>query len=156
MVLLQEYALEIAVGILALCYITTTLVLGLRLRNYKKLCQLIQGGSAEDHILALERRTSRQAEDIKQLASQLHSIKQQLREYPHIWHLSRYNAFRDTGGDLSFSLAIINDVGNGFVLSSIHGREESRTYAKPVEGGKSAYNLSAEEKEALKRALSQA
>jgi len=65
----------------------------------------------------------------------------------------RFNAFQDTGSDLSFALAFLDAHGNGMVLSSIYGREESRTYAKPIEDGKSSYQLSVEEKDAISRAL---
>lgn len=153
MELVLDNALEIVVGILAFCYVLTTLVLGFRLRSYKKLCRFAQGRSVEDYILALEQRTKRQAKAIKQLSSQVQAVKELLQEYPHIWSLSRYNAFKDTGGDLSFSLALLNDGGNGFILSGIHGREESRTYVKPVAAGKSSYTLSDEEQRVLEKAL---
>lgn len=61
----------------------------------------------------------------------------------------RYDAFGDMGGRLSFSAAIIDDAGDGVVLSSIHARGESRTYAKGVVGGKSDTTLTPEEQQAL-------
>lgn len=64
----------------------------------------------------------------------------------------RYDAFNDIGGQLSFSLALLNAEGDGFVISSINGRAESRIYAKTVLNG-DAGNLSDEEKEAVKKAL---
>ena len=64
----------------------------------------------------------------------------------------RFNAFQDTGSDLSFAVAYLDAQKNGVVISSIYGREETRTYAKPLENGQSAYPLSAEEKEAITRA----
>ncbi len=64
----------------------------------------------------------------------------------------RYNAFGDIGSDLSFSLAMLDDQQNGVVVTSIYGREESRIFAKPVEGGKSVYNLSEEELAAIRKA----
>ena len=63
--------------------------------------------------------------------------------------LMRYNAFADTGSDLSYSLSLLDENNNGVVLSSIYGREDNRTYAKPIENGKSTYNLSEEEKKVL-------
>jgi hypothetical protein len=66
--------------------------------------------------------------------------------------LVRYNAFQNTGSDLSFSLAFLDENRDGVVLSTIYGREESRTYAKPVQGGSSTYHLSAEEEKALRQA----
>lgn len=64
----------------------------------------------------------------------------------------RFNAFQDTGSDLSFAVALLDAGENGLVISSIYGREESRTYAKPVRDGKSPYQLSGEEQEAIRRA----
>jgi hypothetical protein len=67
--------------------------------------------------------------------------------------LLRYDAFEDVGGRLSFSCALLDDGGNGVVLTSINGRQETRVYAKPVQQGMSSYNLSLEEEEAIRRAL---
>lgn len=61
----------------------------------------------------------------------------------------RYDAFGDMGGHLSWSLALLDDGGNGVVLTSIHGRSEARTYAKNVAGWKSEQQLSPEEEEAV-------
>ena len=61
----------------------------------------------------------------------------------------RYDAFGDMGGRLSFSAAVVDDRGDGFVLSSIHARGESRTYAKGVVGGTSDATLTPEEQQAL-------
>jgi len=65
----------------------------------------------------------------------------------------RYNPFHDTGGDMSFSFALLDLEDNGIVLTSIHGRQADRVYAKPIIKGKSTHNLSAEELEAIKKAL---
>lgn len=65
----------------------------------------------------------------------------------------RYNAFKDTGSDLSFALAMLDDKNNGVVLNGIYSREMSNIYAKPVENGKSNYTLSEEEKMAIDKAI---
>jgi Protein of unknown function (DUF4446) len=67
--------------------------------------------------------------------------------------LLRYDAFEDVGGRLSFSCAMLDEQGNGVVLTSINGRQETRVYAKPVTAGTSSHNLSLEEEEAIRRAL---
>lgn len=64
----------------------------------------------------------------------------------------RFNAFQETGSDLSFAVAFLDAEKNGVVISSIYGREESRTYAKPLEAGQSSYPLGSEEQEAIRRA----
>jgi len=65
----------------------------------------------------------------------------------------RFNPFSDTGGDLSFAVALLDYQNNGVVLSSLHSREGTRIYAKPILNGQSKYNLSEEEQEALKKAM---
>ncbi len=67
--------------------------------------------------------------------------------------LVRYDAFEDVGGRLSFSCALLDDGGNGVVVTSINGRQDTRVYAKPIVGGKSGYNLSVEEDEAIRQAM---
>jgi len=65
----------------------------------------------------------------------------------------RYNPFEDTGGNQSFVLALLDADGDGIVLTSLHTRQATRLYAKPVRGGKSDASLSEEEVEALGIAL---
>ena len=61
----------------------------------------------------------------------------------------RYDAFGDMGGHLSWSLALLDDAGNGMVLTSIHGRSDSRTYAKNIRHWTCEQQLSPEESEAI-------
>ena len=67
--------------------------------------------------------------------------------------LLRYDAFEDVGGRLSFSCALLDEHGTGVVLTSINGRQETRVYAKPVTESNSTYNLSMEEAEAIRQAM---
>jgi hypothetical protein len=64
----------------------------------------------------------------------------------------RYDAFTDTGGQLSWSMALLDDSGSGVVVSSIQGRNESRTYAKNVAAWASETQLSPEEEDAIANA----
>jgi Protein of unknown function (DUF4446) len=66
----------------------------------------------------------------------------------------RYDALHEMSGQLSFSLALLNAVGDGVVLSSINGRAETRTYAKPVLNGKAVQALSPEEMRVVQAARS--
>lgn len=65
----------------------------------------------------------------------------------------RYNPFADTGGDQSFAIALLDSLGNGVVLSSLHSRTDTRVFAKAVQSGRSKYQLSDEEQDAIKKAL---
>ncbi|MEV4159233.1 DUF4446 family protein [Nonomuraea dietziae] len=64
----------------------------------------------------------------------------------------RYDALAEMTGRLSFSVAMINGLGDGIVLTSINGRSETRTYVRPVVGGKGQQQLSPEEEEAVRAA----
>lgn len=61
----------------------------------------------------------------------------------------RFNPFDDTGGDQSFALCVTDASGNGFVMSCLHRRLESKIYAKPLAGWQSKYSLSDEERQAI-------
>jgi hypothetical protein len=69
--------------------------------------------------------------------------------------LVRYDAFGDHGGRLSFSLALLDDVGDGVTLTSIAGRSETRVYAKGVSAGEGDRELSPEETQAVRAAMRQ-
>lgn len=64
----------------------------------------------------------------------------------------RYDAFDDMGGALSFSAALLDETGDGVVVSAINGRSETRCYAKSIRGGTSEHSLTAEEQEAIAQA----
>lgn len=64
----------------------------------------------------------------------------------------RYNAFRDVGSDLSFSVALLDDTSSGVVISGIYSRETSTTYAKKIINGQSKHVLSKEELQAITEA----
>lgn len=66
--------------------------------------------------------------------------------------LVRYDAFPEVGGRLSFSAALLNEKGDGLVLTSINGRSDSRVYAKPIIDRLSSFSLSEEEEKAITEA----
>ena len=68
----------------------------------------------------------------------------------------RFNPFADTGGDQSFAIALLDAEGNGVVLSSLHGRADTRIFAKQVQAGRSKHALSDEEQDAIRKALAPA
>ncbi|MDQ4085852.1 MAG: DUF4446 family protein [Actinomycetota bacterium] len=95
---------------------------------------------------------SRLPTDVRGLRAEVEALRQENAEA--LRHLSvvRYDAFGDMGGHLSWSAAVLDDNGNGVVLTSIHGRSESRTYAKNVADWSSDQSLSPEEDEAINAA----
>lgn len=65
----------------------------------------------------------------------------------------KYDAFNEMGGKLSFSLCLLDEKDNGFVMNSMHSREGCYTYVKEIVAGKSYIDLGDEEKKALDKAL---
>lgn len=94
--------------------------------------------------------------DIRQISADLQVLADAFRGTLQRFAVYRFDAFEDMGGKLSFAAALLNDYGDGLVISCINGRREARTYAKPVARAQSAYNLSPEEQEAIRMALTPA
>jgi len=64
----------------------------------------------------------------------------------------RFNPFKESGGDQSFSIALLDENDNGVVITSLYGRQDNKVFAKPVRNGKSKYLLSEEERRAIEEA----
>ena len=90
---------------------------------------------------------------IRQLAGEQQRIAHLLKGAVQRVGLVRYDAFEDVGGRLSFSCAMLNDDGDGVVITSINGRQDTRVYAKPVYRAESVHNLSEEEAAAIREAM---
>lgn len=90
---------------------------------------------------------------IRKLAAEDRRQNQILRGTVQHVGMVRYDAFEDVGGRLSFSCALLDDRGDGVVITSINGRQDTRVYAKPIKRGESSHNLSAEEDSAIQQAL---
>jgi len=106
-------------------------------------------GVLEGHARSLQRLEAA----IRQLSADDRGIAESMRGAVQRVSLLRYDAFEDVGGRLSFSCALLNERGDGVVMTSINGRQDTRVYAKPVRGGASDHNLSEEEEQAIRLAM---
>lgn len=88
-------------------------------------------------------------ERLAELAARMEQLAADAQHHVQRTGIVRFNAFPDTGSDLSFAIALLDANDNGFVLSSLYGRHENRIYAKPIRNGSSTYTLTDEEKQAL-------
>jgi hypothetical protein len=119
------------------------------LGQYQHLMIGTSGGNLEDMLndhIAQVRDTATRVEKVEELAHRLEKSA-----YFSFQHLGvvRYNPFHDTGGDQSFAIALVDGHGNGVVLSSLHARDVTRVYAKPLQKWESTYSLTDEEKQAI-------
>lgn len=86
----------------------------------------------------------------QELEKLIERVQQEGRSHLQRIGVVRFNPFSDIGGNQSFSIALLDGLGNGFVISSLHGRDETRLFVKPVRNGKTnGYELSAEEQRAI-------
>lgn len=111
------------------------------------------GGSIEAILGQHLERVHAVIRDVGRLETRTAAVERELRATLGRVGLVRYNPFEDTGGALSFALAILDAGGNGFVVSSLHARAGTRIYAKPIAKGQSETTLSAEEIDAVRRAM---
>lgn len=88
-------------------------------------------------------------EDVLGLRQEVAALRAETRDALRHLAVVRYDAFGDMGGHLSWSVALVDDGGNGVVLTSIHGRNDARSYAKSVVGWTCEQQLSPEESEAI-------
>ena len=133
-------------------------VLAARLRAARRTyAALLAGGDGGEDLLAA---VARQVEATERLRSKLNlvgretaQLRQRVSSLVGTVGLTRYDAFDDVGGRLSYSAAFLDEAGDGVVLTAINGRSETRSYAKPVRGGRSDHNLSEEEQAAIATAM---
>jgi hypothetical protein len=119
--------------------------------RYKKFMRGTTGKNIEGVIL--EHLDSLQFNDEKfnTINARLGVIQEQLDRCIQKHSIVRYNAFNDTGSDLSYSIALMDNFDNGITITGIYGRNEFIGYSKPLEGGNSSYPLSVEEQMAISR-----
>jgi hypothetical protein len=125
------------------------------LGQYQHLMTGTSGGNLEellnDHVSQVHD-VATQSKALEELA---HRLEQE--SYYHLQHLSivRFNPFHNTGGDQSFAIVLADGLGNGVVLSSLHARDVTRVYAKPLEQWSAIHTLTEEEEKAISLAQQQ-
>jgi hypothetical protein len=122
----------------------------LRVRKLRRVLRVLQAGGRSDSTLDEGEDVVRQLADVTKRVEDLELVARV--SVQHVG-LVRFDAFEDMGGHLSFAAALLDADGDGFILTSINGRQETRIYAKPIERGASRYHLSNEEQEAIRRAI---
>jgi hypothetical protein len=145
--------LTILIFIALLVFISISVKMSRLNKRYRKMMAGMENVNIERLLLE-------HIEEVRQAVTKVNNLDEKCRRLDDIIittiqnvGMVRFNAFEDTGSDLSFALALLDQKKNGIVLSSIYGRSESRVYAKPVVGGESTYHLTAEEKAALNKSL---
>jgi hypothetical protein len=122
-------------------------------KRYKKLMKGSSGKNIEEMIFEYNSKVDKSLDIAKNIESMYSNVDSRLRKCIQKVSVIRYRAFDDVGSDLSYSIAMLDDANNGLIITGIYGRSESTSFTKPVENGISKYDLSEEEKLAIKNAI---
>ncbi|MBI5787104.1 MAG: DUF4446 family protein [Candidatus Niyogibacteria bacterium] len=140
----------LASDILALAAIVWLVAFEIRLR---KLFRGRKAKDLEDVLKDVQAEIRSFTEKGSEIDATFEDVEKRLKRSAQNIGLVRFNPYSNAGGNQSFSLAVLDQDQNGFVLTNLYNREASRVYAKPVIGGESQHQLSEEEKEAIAKAL---
>lgn len=151
-----DYITLVMLGLFILALILFSIVI-VRLNKVKKQYDVLLRGmenkNLEDIILTNAQTINKMQNQFEENKKLLELIGQDMHTCIKRINLKRYNAFDGVGGEQSFSLALLDENGTGIVISSIHGRDDARTYAKTIINGKSSYHLSDEERIVVQNAI---
>ena len=133
------------------------LVLHLRLQarvnrmllQYQRLARGGGGGNLEELLDRQLEMAEGTAARVGELEARQNELREAMQRSIQRVGLVRFNPFSDTGGDQSFSIALLDGEGDGLVVSSLFSRNDTRVFAKPIQGGQSKYHLTEEEQQAI-------
>lgn len=145
--------LTIAFFILLILYVIAQFRISYITEKYNKLVRGIDGFNLEELLFKNLNELEEIKLDVEDIEDKINILNNRLKGAVQKVGMVRYDAFADMGSELSYSIALLDDRLNGFVITSIYGREFSTTYAKPIEKGEPKYPLSAEEMQAIDRAI---
>lgn len=139
--------------ILLVVFLVTIARLKKTARQYKALVEGMKGKNLEEIILENGKKLQQVLFEMNIFRDRLEVVEEVSEKSIQKVGLLRFDAFEDTGGELSYALALLDKENNGIVVSSIFGRDDARTYCKYINSGKSKHPLSAEEQKAIRKAL---
>lgn len=123
-------------------------------KKYRNFMQKLGNGkNLEEDLETYMYRVNKVEQQNAQIENQIKNIDNNILKCIQKVGMVRYNAFENTGSNLSFALALLDKNNSGIVLNGIYSREMSNIYAKPVENGKSTYTFSEEETQAIQKAM---
>jgi hypothetical protein len=153
--------IAIAAGALALLALIACAALAVAVRRLRSAQRVVLGDTQRDlvaHAADLQGAFTALSDYVEaastRIDARLEGVEKALRETIAHRALVRYDAYNELSGQQSLSLALLDDEHSGIVLSCIHHRDQARVYAKQVHGGRGELELSPEEAEAVRLALS--
>ena len=146
---------EIVIGILAIAVLILAVIIFIQERRINKILRGKGAKDLEDSFSSIEKEYQAVKTFTISMKQYLKTVEDRLQRSIQGVSTTRFNAWKGQGdgGNQSFASAFVSENGNGVVLSSLHSRDKVSIFAKPIEAGKSSYELSQEEKTVLNNAL---
>lgn len=145
--------LSALVILLLILLIVTMVSLGKLKDKYRKFMRGSNNKNIEELVNDYLDKVDKVKEETEYVKEIYSSLDKRVKECIQKVAIVRYRAFDDVGSDLSYSIALLDNDNSGVILTSIFGRNESTTYAKPINKGISRYDLSDEEKQVLENCI---
>ena len=148
--------IAIAAGLLALVALLVAALAWMRLRRVREAQRVLLGGGRDDLVdfaVSLQARIDDLHRAVDEVAGGLARVDRRVDGSLANKSIVRYDAYKDTGGHQSASLALLDASRSGLVVSAIQGRDYARIYMKELDRGKASVALSPEELEAVERAM---
>lgn len=146
-------ALAIIILILLIILLSNIKAISKLENKYRKLTRGVENTNIEQLISSYMDKIDYVKTETEDIKTKINNVNERVGKCIQNVSITRYKAFDDVGSDLSFSLAMLDENKDGVIITSIYGRNESTTYAKPIDKGISRYDLSEEEKSVLHDAL---
>ena len=146
----------IALVLAGLCLVAMVVMQAMQISSLRHRVDQLTGGAGEGNLedVLIQHLESVHAmgQDLDELIARTAVLESSARHHYAHQGLVRFNPFRDTGGDQSFALALLDESDSGFIVSSLHSRTGTRIYAKAIANGKADTTLSTEETQAIEEA----
>lgn len=147
----------ILVGILCIIPTALSLFLLVRYRSLQKKIDTICSGVDDTNLINIIREHKKTLEQCQnsteRIDKEFEIIRNDISSFFRKIAIERYQGFSDTGGDQSFSLALLDEHNSGIIITSLQGRDLSKIYAKRIEKGESSHTLTNEEQQVLHQAI---
>ena len=144
--------------ILNIILLIGAIISNIRIKNIHKKDKVFMekfgdGKNIKEDLEKYINRVANTEEEIRKLSLYYKDLNQKTEKCMQKLGIVRYNAYKDTGSDLSFAVCLLDEKNNGVVFNGIYSRDMSNIYAKPIQNGVSKYKITPEEQEAINRAM---
>lgn len=159
--LLNQYMMYIMLGLvlLVLVLIIIMCVNAVKMKKLKKRFEKFMSKedvNLEELLVQYTKKLNVLLQNEKEMQTSIEHMEKVVKNCVQKVGVVRYQAIQNMGADLSYTVALLDENNDGVVFNGIYGRDGCYTYAKPIQEGKSSYNLSDEELQAIEKAIKKA